>query len=252
MQENIKIKNSKDQNLAAVINRSEKKTNKLAILCPGFLDSKDYLGLKGLADMLSQKGFTVVRFNPTGTWDSEGDISEFTTSQYLKDIKSVKDFMLQEGEYKYILLSGHSMGGRMSMLFAEEDSQVSILVVIMSGNKFSGENRWGIDGIRIDMRDLPNNPSEKIQYSVPLSFVKDAQKYDTLKKIKNLHTPILFVAGEKDHLCPPSKMQPMFDEANESKKFVIVPDIGHDYRHFPEQVEKVNKVIMDYIKELNA
>ena len=252
MQEKVKIKNSKGQKIATVINWPVQKTDKLAILCPGFLDSKDYSGLKGLAESLTKKGFTVVRFEPTGTWESEGNISEFSMTQYLRDIKSVKDFMLKDREYKYVLLGGHSMGGRMAMLFAEDDPKISILVVIMSGNKFSGDHRWGPDGIRIDFRDLPDNPSKKIQYSVPITFLKDAKKYDALEKIKNLRIPILLIAGEDDKLCPPSKMQHIFDEANEPKKFMIIPGIGHDYRLNSEKVMKVNKVIIDYVKELNV
>ncbi len=50
--------------LDGVINYHERKTKKLAILCPGYLDSKDYGGLAGLAEMLAKEGYTVVRFEP--------------------------------------------------------------------------------------------------------------------------------------------------------------------------------------------
>src|SRR3989344_857048 len=86
MIEKVKIKNSKGQNISAVIHRPDIKTKKLAILCPGFLDTKNYDHLILLSEELLKKGFTVVRFDPTGTWESEGDISEYLTSQYLNDV----------------------------------------------------------------------------------------------------------------------------------------------------------------------
>ena len=109
IEEKVKIPNSIGKNISSVISRSEKETGKLAILCPGFLDTKDYAGLVGLAKKLcAQGGYTVVRFDPSGTWESEGDISDYSMTQYLKDVKSVKEYMLKNGSYDYILLAGHS------------------------------------------------------------------------------------------------------------------------------------------------
>jgi len=89
----IKIPNGKGQMLSLAVNYPAKINDLLAILCPGFLDSKDYAHLKNLAEDLSAMGYTVVRLDPTGTWESEGDISEYTVTQYLADINSVWQYM---------------------------------------------------------------------------------------------------------------------------------------------------------------
>src|SRR3989344_8313275 len=101
--EKIFIKNQKSQNIAAVVHYPKQKTHKLAILCPGNLDSKDYTHLLKLAEVLVEQRYTVLRFDPTGTWESEGDISEYTTTQYLNDIRSVLEHMLAIGDYVYVL-----------------------------------------------------------------------------------------------------------------------------------------------------
>lgn len=250
-EEKVKIKNSIGKNISAVINRPEKQTKKLAILCPGYLDSKDYDHLAFLARDLVKKDFTVIRFDPTGTWESEGSISEFSYTQNLKDIKSVKDYMMKEGNYNYILLGGHSMGGRMSLLYAPADHDISAVLVIMSNYKKSIgkiEEKWMKEGIRIDIRNVPGNENKKIQYLTPLSFLHDSNKYNVLDRIKELHIPILLIAGEKDVLCPPSFVKEIFDKANEPKKFFIIPNIGHDYRHYIDQIKMVNGVIIDNLK----
>src|SRR3989344_8435825 len=116
--EKLKIPNPKGQNIAAVIHQPETAMGKLAILCPGFLDTKDYAHLVELAKSLANEGYTVVRFDPIGTWESGGDISDYTTSEYLEDIKTVIEYMLHEGNYKHILLGGHSRGAMVSIIYA--------------------------------------------------------------------------------------------------------------------------------------
>ncbi len=66
--------------LSVAIHNPETKTKKLAILCPGFLDSKDYAGLTELANRLTEHGYTSVRFDPTGVWESGGNITDYTIS----------------------------------------------------------------------------------------------------------------------------------------------------------------------------
>ncbi len=56
-----KIPSSKGK-LSAVIHYPKNEFGKLAILCPGYLDSKDYKLLVGLAEVLNNIGYTVVRF----------------------------------------------------------------------------------------------------------------------------------------------------------------------------------------------
>lgn len=250
-----KISSSKG-GLSAVIHYPETTTEKLAILCPGYLDSKNYDHLVQLAaDVLTEKDFTVVRFDPTGTWESEGDISDYTTTQYLADIKSVKEYMMSNGNYKLILLGGHSMGGRMSLLYASSDPQISSVFAIMSGYKKApskNEEKWKTDGVQINSRDIPENKDEKRQYTVPFSFLEDSNKYNVLDTIGNLHIPVLLIAGEQDTLCTPEVMKTIFDKANQPKEFVIIPEIGHDYRRYPEQIKIVNDVFLRKINYGNS
>jgi len=158
--EPVKIPNLNGQSLAAVIHRPAVKTEKLAILCPGYLDTKDYTHLTMLAEDLASQGYTAVRFDPTGTWESDGDISEYLTSQYLKDIESVLEHMLAEGGYSYILLGGHSRGGQVSILYAARDLRISeVLGIMPSHAPVEGKRRedWESAGVSNSSRDIPGN-----------------------------------------------------------------------------------------------
>ena len=239
--------------LAAAIHYSENKTDKLAILCPGYLDSKDYKQLIGLAEVLNKQGYTIVRFEPTGTWESEGDISDYTTSQYLEDIKNVLEYMLSKANYKHILLGGHSRGGQVSILYAARDSRISVVLGIMpSSGPIQGQRReeWEKSGISVSQRDLPNDKDKKIEFRVPFNHVLDRDQYDAVGDAKKIKVPIILIAGELDDLVPPNEVREIFDNANEPKKFIVIPNIGHDYRHNDDEIKIVNNKILEQLKSI--
>lgn len=245
----IKISSSKG-NLAAMIHYPKNETDRLAILCPGYLDSKDYKGLLDLAERLEKQGYAVVRFEPTGTWESDGDISDYTTSQYLEDIKSVLDYILSQTNYKQILLGGHSRGGQVSILYAARDSRISIVLGIMpSSGPIQGQRReeWEKAGISTSLRDLPNDKDKTREFRVPFNHVLDRDQYDTVGDAKKIKVPIIFIAGELDDLVPPDRVREVYNNANEPKKFLIIPNIGHDYRHSDDEVKIVNENILEQL-----
>ncbi len=246
---NIKIPSNKG-NLEATIHKAE--GDKLAILCPGFLDSKDYSGLLDLAKRLNKQAYTVVRFNPTGTWESAGEIADYTITQYLKDIKNVLDFMLKEKNYQQILLGGHSQGAQLTILFTAKDLRISqVLAIMPSSGPTIGERRtnWKKNGY-IGTRDLPFSRKQTIEFKVPFSRVLDRDQYDALGDIKKIKVPIFIIAGELDEIVLPAEVKKLY--ANQPKLFLSLPAIGHDYRLNDDEVKFVNDKIMEKLENLKT
>jgi len=238
--------------LAATIHYPNVEVSNLAILCPGYLDTKDYQHLLKLAEALCEKGYVVVRFDPSGTWESGGDIADYTITQYLTDIKSVVDFMLAQKPYEKVLLGGHSRGGQMSLLYAARDPRITLVLGIMpSHGPITGERRikWEQAGVSTSSRDLPTNRNQKREFRVPFTHVLDRDKYDAVSDVKNIHAPILFVAGALDDLVPPEEVKEIFDSASGPKKFLLLENIGHDYRLNNNEVAMVNTKIMEQLAE---
>lgn len=245
--ESIKIPNSKGQSIAAVVHRPETKTEKLAILCPGYLDTKDYTHLVMLASDLAEHGYTAVRFDPTGTWESDGDTSEYLTSQYLKDIESVLEYMLNEGNYTHVLLAGHSRGGQVSILYAARDPRISAVLGIMpSHSPVAGKRRadWEEAGVSNSSRDIPGNTEERKPFSVPFQHVLDRDQYDALADIERITAPIVLIAAEHDIPVPPEEVRKLYEKANEPKEFIFLEGMDHEYRHKPEEIRKVNDLAL--------
>ena len=64
-------------------------SNKLAIVLPGRLDTKDYPNIQGHVEYLAKRGFYALSFDPPGTRESLGDISLYTTTNYVKAVNEV-------------------------------------------------------------------------------------------------------------------------------------------------------------------
>lgn len=239
--------------LSACIESPDIKTDKLAILCPGYLDYKDYAHLSSLSHSLSKDGYTVVRFDPTGTWDSDGDISMFSLSQYLEDIKNVLEYMLDSSKFKNILLGGHSLGGSVSLIYATIDHRISQVLAIMSALTPQDEEKckkWMDQGYILSSRDIPNTLNEKREYIVPYSFLVDRIKRTNINELKNIKVPVILVAGELDEEDTVDEVKETYDHINEPKRLIVIPGIAHGYRRNENEINIVNEEILKSLKSL--
>ncbi len=54
------------------------------------------------------------------------------------------------------------------------------------------------------------------------------KQYNSISKIKNIKSPLLFIHGAKDELLPVAFTEQLYEAANESKYKIILPDLGHN------------------------
>ncbi|MBI4087294.1 MAG: alpha/beta hydrolase [Candidatus Liptonbacteria bacterium] len=252
----IEIPSTKGK-LAAIVHYPKEKSDRLAVLCPGYLDTKDYDHLVRLAEDLCDRGYAVVRFDPTGTWESEGSLADYNTTQQLDDMKSVIDRMIKEGGYKNVLVGGHSRGGMTSILYAARDPRISAVLAIMPPPVLMGTvgaermEKWKKDGFRTSTRDIPGK-KERRGFHVPYSDVEDSRKYDLLGDVKKIKAPMVLVTGELDTTVPPEDVKRIFDKANEPKKMIVMEGIGHNYRNNPDDIKKVDEEVLRGLDEVIA
>lgn len=221
----------------------------LIIICPGKLDSKDYPHLIDLAERFAQIGYTAVRMDPTGTWESDGTDDDFTTTQYLLDVKAIIDHMLQHRAYDQIIIAGHSMGGYISLLATTMDERITGAIAIMSpyalnrpGNTEKLEE-WEQVGFRVSKRDIPNSNEFRF-YKLPYAHAKDRLQYNILERKDGIKVPVLLVAGEKDDKVKANDVKKLCDELNTRKEYLEIEGVGHDYRKRRDEIEKINTLIM--------
>ncbi len=227
----------------AIYAKGDQNSPKLALVLPGRLDTKDYVHNTSLADYLASRAFFALSFDPPGIWESPGDISLYTTTNYLKAV----DELIEYFGKRPTLLAGHSRGGTIAMLAGPKNLNVTHLVAIFSyyGAPSDPEEERIIDGKVISFRDLPpGNTKTKNQkeFRLPLNYFEDGKQYNALSGLKNCPKPKLFFYGTEDDMTEAKDVKKAFDESAKPKMIHAINSV-HNYRYHPEAVEEVNKVI---------
>lgn len=233
----------KTESFELAVNTAGNPESKRMVLClPGRLDTKDYAHIQSHLDYFADKGFFTVSFDPPGTWESVGDISLYTTTNYLIAINEIIAYF---GNRPTVAL-GHSRGGTMAMLAGINNEHVTHIVAVMS--------HWGPsdrpsteEDFHISNRDLPPGTSrtaERKTFRLPMAYFDDATSYTGLDSCSK---PKLFFAGTKDVLITPDDVRETFDYAGEPKQFVEL-NSEHDYRLLPEVIDEVNKAVEKFLE----
>ncbi len=231
----------------AVYHQGSLDASRLALLLPGRLDTKDYPHMRSHVDFLASKGYLAVSFDPPGTWESPGDISLYTMTNYLAAINE----LIEHFGSKSTVLIGHSRGGTMAMLAGCRNKYVTHIVNIFGkAHTHAIPEAMKPGDSEEDGRDLPGDPTQFKIYKLPYEFFADATKYDTYAEVVTCTKPKLFISGLHDTFAPPETMSEMYNISVEPKKLVTL-DCDHDYRLRPEMIERVNDTISQFLKEYN-
>jgi pimeloyl-ACP methyl ester carboxylesterase len=237
--------------LALAIHHPVRKPNTAIILCPGYLDSKDYPHLVALAEACAEAGLLAVRLDPVGTWDSEGSDADYSISRYLQNIASTDTYLRDKHGVTSIIIGGHSVGGFVSIVYAAQADVKAVVALcppkIMLG---TAVKTWEQDGVRHSARDLPNGSGER-DYSIPWAFAEDSSRYSALEAVASYRaTPLFLLACSDDDVIPPEEVKEIFEAAHEPKSYTVMPGMGHDYRKNPKHVHKVTDRAMDWLRSL--
>jgi uncharacterized protein len=255
MEEKLFIKNSKGLKLALVINGPDKSRKYPAvIILHGFTGYKEEEHLDGLAKTLAKNEFVAVRFDCSGSGDSDGSFEkDYSMSNYLTDIGSVYEYLrkLEFVDEHRMGIAGHSMGGLLSIVFASQNPKIKICVAISSPTILDRAN-W-VAGIMERWRET--GWFEKVlsrdgsTIRVPYSFHLDAIKYNALDFVGNVKCPFLTVLGTIDDVVYPGDSREIFELANEPKELAEIEGAGHDYKKNSKLVGMVSEKILAFLKK---
>lgn len=225
----------------AVNTAGDPNSERLMLCLPGRLDTKDYAHIQSHVEYFAKEGFFTVSFDPPGTWESGGDISLYTTPNYLTAINEV---IAHFGNKPTVAL-GHSRGGTMALLAGVNNEYVTHMIAVMS--------HWGPSGkpetnetVHISHRDLPpgtKRTSEQKEFKLPMSYFDDMADYSGLDTCTK---PKLFFVGTEDVLVTLDDVQEMFDSSAEPKQLIKI-NSEHDYRLHSEVIDEVNKKAEEFL-----
>lgn len=233
----------------ATFTRGEANAQKLALVLPGYMDTKDYPHIRSHVELLASLGYLAIAFDPPGTWESGDDLGKFTISAY---IQTVNKLIEQNGNLPTTLI-GHSVGGYVACLAAAKNPQIATIAAIMAPHGYlhlpadaARLDRWRTTGTRQSDRSLPGNLEESRRFDVPYSFAEDALMYESLSGLCKLEIPKLFISGLQDTVVPEQLVLEAFEAAAEPKTYRSVA-AEHDYRYHPDQIALVNDALTAFL-----
>lgn len=218
--------------------------DKLALVLPGKLDTKDYAHMQSHVDFMANRGYLALSFDPPGTWESPGSIELYTMTNYIKAVAE----LIEHFGNRPTFLMGHSRGSSIATHVACTNSYVFAFVSIFCSlapgafrNKV--DEGWRKQGYMVEMRDLPLGGGPEVKrYELPYAFFEDQKQYDLADDLKNCTKPKLFFLGRHDELATPDKVRSLYDVAAEPKELYEL-ESDHDYRLHQHLIDEVNAVI---------
>lgn len=234
----------------AIYAKGDPAASELALVLPGRCDTKDYAHMHAHVEYLAAKGYFALSFDPPGTWESPGDISMYTMTNYLRAINELIEYFGNKPTF----VMGHSRGATMSMLASVRNPHVTAFATIMpaypkNGYKTVNADEWKRRGYELEKRDLPPGGGPEVkEFKLPYSFFEDSLKYDMTADLQKSNKPKLFVLGKNDGIAPPERTRELFETVGQPKRLYEL-DSDHDYRLRPNHIKKVNELVGDFLDE---
>jgi pimeloyl-ACP methyl ester carboxylesterase len=217
----------------------------MVIFAHGFKGFKDWGAHNLVARYFAENGFRFLKFNfsHNGTTTDKplefADLIAFsdnTFSMELDDLNTVIDFVCEGPAMpsaSKIYLTGHSMGGGISIIKTAEDKRIKKLVTMASISDFHNlwpkeiEEQWHLQGIiYID------NKRTGQQMPLKVSLLNDLEKHpvrlNILAKAEEIKQPWLIVHGNEDTTVPLSHARELKD-VNPNSEFFQIPGADHTF-----------------------
>lgn len=151
-------------------------------------------------------GFSVLAVDYRGFGRSSATLPSEATA--LEDARAAWDWIARHHPAQPRYIFGHSLGGAIAIdLAAQVDDESGTIVdgTFTSMLDVVGSFKWGW---------------------LPLSgFI--TQRFDSVRKVASIGSPLLVVHGSEDQLIPASLGRKLYDAAPESKRFVLVKGGSH-------------------------
>lgn len=221
----------------------------VVVVCHGFKGFMEWGFFPHLAELLANRGFTVVRFNLSGAGMLPGDElvtspDAFKANTYSKEMEDLLAVLASLGteiapgriDLERLGLLGHSRGGGAALLAAASDVWRDRVRALVTWAAIASIQRFdpGTMAVWRQAGELPvenARTGQKLALGPELLAEIDANPaaLDLLSAAGRRQAPWLIVHGEADESVPASEGQALAGAAAEPKELLLVPDGSHTF-----------------------
>ena len=242
-QEHIVIQGKHQKKILIDAHYSSTGVNKpILIFCHGYKGFKDWGAWNLMAEAFATAGFYFVKFNFShngGTIKQPidfPDLEAFGNNNYIKeldDLETVLDWtehdksVSQKANINNITLIGHSRGGGITIIKAEEDPRVKQIISLASVCEL--ENRtikiqnleiWKRDGVAFVINGRTNQKMPHY-YQFYENYAANKIRLDIKRAVTNLKIPHLIIHGNNDTSVPITEAENLHQWNSQSQLEII-------------------------------
>ena len=235
--------------IAAILSAPDVPTTRLAVLCHGFLSSKNSTTNKTLTRLLNERGLATFRFDFFGQGESDGPFEELTTTLAVHQVHAALDLVTSRG-YDRIGLVGSSFGGLVAILTAAQRRDIACLALKCPVVDFAEELRltFGLEELaQWEATDtIPNIMGGTTRVRLRYDFYEDSLGQIAYGPAEQITVPTLIVQGEKDECVPLHQSQRLYDALGGLKKLALLPEADHQFTR-REDFHQMTTSISDWL-----
>ncbi len=210
--------------LTDIFFKASGKPKPVVIFAHGFKGFKDWGHFNLIAERFAEEGFVFVKFNFSHNGTTPGhpadfaDLEAFGSNNFsieMDDLGCVIDFMLNESEplqsgdadAEKLFLVGHSRGGGVVILKANEDARVEKIVTWAVVNDFGKQwsqevmDDWKKKGV-VYIENARTHQQMPLYYQFAENYFANKDRLHIPTAVKNIKIPFLIIHGTDDEAVP--------------------------------------------------
>lgn len=225
--EKITFPGSRDEALAARLDRPDGDTRGYALFAHCFTCSKDTLAAARISDALVAQGFAVMRFDFTGLGGSGGDFANTDFSSNIGDLLKAADFLRSHYRAPSLLI-GHSLGGAAVLAAAGAIPEARAVVTIGAPAEPAhvavhlAAARPEIEAKGIAEVSIGGRP-----FRIRKGFLDDIESHKLKAEIAGLRKALLVFHAPRDEIVGIENAEQIFKAAKHPKSFVSLDGADH-------------------------
>ncbi|MCP9447525.1 MAG: lysophospholipase [Nitrospira sp.] len=237
--------------VASLLSAPDGGSDRIAVLCHGFLSSKTSTTNKTLTRILNERGIATFCFDFFGHGESEGPFELITNTVAVDQTMAALDLVRRNG-YRKIGLMGSSFGGLVSILTTAQRTDLACLALKCPVVDFAEElrlefgdeemARWKATGTVPDILGGPDR--------VPLryAFYEDCLRSIAYEPASVITAPTIIVQGDRDEHVPLHQSRKLYERLGGKKRLEMIAGANHQFTK-AEDFKRMTALIADWLTE---
>jgi len=232
MEQDLSFSDSLGHRVAAVLATPAGETDRIAILCHGFLSGKRSTTNKTLTRLINAQGIATFTFDIFGQGDSEGPFEALTTTTAVAQAHAALDLVRQKG-FRQLGLMGSSFGGLVATLTAAQRHDLACLALKCPVVDFAEELRLTLGEAEMAAWQatdiIPNMMGGAERIRLRYAFYEDCLRRIAYEPAKAITAPTLIVQGDQDECVPLHQSRQLAAALSCPNRMELLPGADHQF-----------------------